>query len=159
MRDYGPFGDAAGDRIALLLEAGQHWERASLQAARNVLMRFLVGCGCAGAQRRALRLAAARRARARAADRHTPRGGTQSMHFEFTQDFHGGETIHRAGTPIAHDAGEPVCTPYDDCVLVMPSVRQLRPGVTTVRLGQRVHAGWNEPFPKLPATRQRTGAH
>ena len=43
-------------------------------------------------------------------------------------------------TPIARDAGEPVCTPYDDCVLVMPSVRQLRPGVTTVRLGQRVHA-------------------
>ncbi len=59
------------------------------------------------------------------------------MDFEFAQDFRGGETIRRAGTTIAFDAGEPLATPYDDCVLVMPSVRQLRPGVTTVRLGQR----------------------
>jgi hypothetical protein len=61
----------------------------------------------------------------------------RSADFAFVQDFHGGETIRRAGTVIAHDAGEPVRTPYDDCVLVMPSVRQLRPGVTTVRLGRR----------------------
>jgi hypothetical protein len=32
--------------------------------------------------------------------------------------------------------GEPVTTPYPDCVLVMPSLRQLRPGVTVVRLGR-----------------------
>jgi hypothetical protein len=36
------------------------------------------------------------------------------------------------------DGEETVTTPYDDCVLVMPSLRQLRPGVTTVRLGHRV---------------------
>ena len=67
----------------------------------------------------------------------THRVVARSMAFEFAQDFRGGETIRRAGTPIAHDAGEPVLTPYDDCVLVMPSVRQLRTGVTTVRLGRR----------------------
>lgn len=39
-------------------------------------------------------------------------------------------------TVIAYDSGNPVCTPYDDCVLVMPSLRQLRPGVTVVRLGR-----------------------
>jgi hypothetical protein len=38
---------------------------------------------------------------------------------------------------IATDAGREIATPYDDCVLVMPSLRQLRPGVTTVRLGRR----------------------
>ncbi|EEA00023.1 conserved hypothetical protein [Burkholderia sp. H160] len=27
-------------------------------------------------------------------------------------------------------------TPYDNCILVMPSLRQLRPGVTVVRLGR-----------------------
>ena len=70
----------------------------------------------------------------------THRVVARSMQFEFVQDYRGGETIHRAGTPIAHDAGEPVRTPYDDCVLVMPSVRQLRPGVTTVRLGRRASA-------------------
>jgi hypothetical protein len=34
--------------------------------------------------------------------------------------------------------GEPVVTPYPDCVLVMPSLRQLRPGVTVVRLGRLI---------------------
>jgi hypothetical protein len=29
-----------------------------------------------------------------------------------------------------------VVTPYDNCVLVMPSLRQLRPGVAVVRFGQ-----------------------
>lgn len=136
MRDYGPFAEKEGSRIALLLEAGQHWEPASLQAARNVLMRFLVACGVLdhGDVPPGWLLPDAlppppvtvtHRVVARTAD------------FAFVQDFRGGEIIRRAGTAIAHDAGEAVVTPYDDCVLVMPSVRQLRPGVTTVRLGQR----------------------
>ena len=33
--------------------------------------------------------------------------------------------------------GEAVTTPYDDCVLVMPSVRQARAGVTVVRFARR----------------------
>ncbi len=139
MRDYGPFGDAAGDRIALLLEAGQHWDRASVSAARNVLMRFLVGCGVL--QRTDVPFGwLLPDASAPAPVSVTHRVVARSMQFEFVQDYRGGETIHRAGTPIAHDAGEPVRTPYDDCVLVMPSVRQLRPGVTTVRLGRRASA-------------------
>ncbi|MDP2820000.1 MAG: succinylglutamate desuccinylase/aspartoacylase family protein [Polaromonas sp.] len=139
MRDYGHFGDAAGSGIALLLEAGQHWELSSVQTSRNVLMRFLVRAGVL--------------------DRSdvpfgwllpdvsppapvevTHRVVARSMEFEFAQDFRGGETIRHAGTSIAHDAGEPVRTPYDNCVLVMPSIRQLRPGVTTVRLGRRMLA-------------------
>lgn len=136
MRDYGAFGDPGAERIALLLEAGQHWDRASVSATRNVLMRFLVHSGV---------LARADiptgwllpDAPAPAPVMVTHRVVAHTMDFEFTQDFRGGETIRRAGTPIAYDAGEPVLTPYDDCVLVMPSVRQLRPGVTTVRLGRR----------------------
>ena len=30
--------------------------------------------------------------------------------------------IAKAGTVLGHDDGEPVTTPYDDCVLVMPAV-------------------------------------
>jgi hypothetical protein len=136
MRDYGPFGDAAGTRIALLLEAGQHWDPASPRTACNVLMRFLVQSG-------ALELADVPPSWLLPDSASPPPVGVthrvvaRSMQFAFTRDFRGGETIARAGTPIAYDAGEPVLTPYDDCVLVMPSVRQLRPGVTTVRLGRR----------------------
>ncbi len=140
MRDYGAFGDATGERIALLLEAGQHWDRASVSAARNVLMRFLVGTGVLARSDVPFGWLLPDAAPP-APVTVTHRVVARSLQFEFVQDFRGGETIRRAGTPIAHDAGEPVLTPYDDCVLVMPSVRQLRPGVTTVRLGRRVHAG------------------
>lgn len=136
MRDYGGFADARGERIALLLEAGQHWHPHAVVAARDTLMRFLVQAG----------------ALARVdvpggwllPDREPPapvvvtdRVVATSMDFSFTEAFTGGETIDSAGTVIAIDAGCEVVTPYDDCVLVMPSLRQLRPGVTTVRLGRR----------------------
>ncbi|MDB5932554.1 MAG: succinylglutamate desuccinylase/aspartoacylase [Polaromonas sp.] len=136
MRDHGPFGDAHGDRIALLLEAGQHWEPTSLQAARNVLMRFLVRSGALDRQDVPAGWLQPD-ATPPAPVQVTHRVVARSMDFSFAQDFSGGETIPAAATPIAWDAGQPVLTPYDDCVLVMPSVRQLRPGVTTVRLGRR----------------------
>lgn len=59
------------------------------------------------------------------------------MNFQFVQDFRSGEVFPKAGELIATDAGEPIVAPYDDCVLIMPSVKQLRPGVTMVRLGRR----------------------
>ncbi|MDO9359053.1 MAG: succinylglutamate desuccinylase/aspartoacylase family protein [Polaromonas sp.] len=136
MRDYGPFADPDGSRIALLLEAGQHWEAASLNAARNVLMRFLVAAGVI--ERGDVPSGWLLPNVPPPAPVHvTERVVARSMDFAFVQDFHGGETMAHAGTVIAHDAGAPVLTPYDNCVLVMPSVRQLRPGVTTVRLGRR----------------------
>ena len=49
--------------------------------------------------------------------------------------------IPAAGTVIGHHdgpgLGEPVTTPYDDCLLVMPSTRQAREGVTVVRFARR----------------------
>jgi hypothetical protein len=59
-----------------------------------------------------------------------------SMDFRFAGAYTGLETFAEAGTVIGWRDGEPVVTPYPDCVLVMPSLRQLRPGVTVVRLGQ-----------------------
>ena len=47
------------------------------------------------------------------------------------------EVIAREGTVIAHDGEQPIRTPYDDCVLIMPS-RRLGPGLTAVRLGRFV---------------------
>ena len=45
------------------------------------------------------------------------------------------EKIPRKGTLIAEDGDRPILTPYDDCILVMPS-RRLTPGQTAVRLGR-----------------------
>jgi len=49
------------------------------------------------------------------------------------------EIIAKAGTILGHDDGEPVTTPYDDCVLIMPTKR-LKPGQTAVRLGRYIAA-------------------
>ena len=40
MRDYGAFAEAGNQRIALLLEAGQHWQASSVAVARNTRVCF-----------------------------------------------------------------------------------------------------------------------
>jgi len=45
MRDFGAFGDAASERNALLVECGQHWERAAADVAVDTLVRFLRATG------------------------------------------------------------------------------------------------------------------
>lgn len=134
MRDYGSFADTAGSRIALLLEAGQHWESASLTVSRNALMRFLLAtCVLDYSDVPIDWLQPSAQPDQPVTVTH--RVVATSTDFKFTQDFYGGEVIPLAGTQIALNAGTPVVTPYDQCVIVMPSIRQLRPGVTTVRLG------------------------
>ena len=59
--------------------------------------------------------------------------------FRPARKFEGQEIIAKAGSVLGHDDDEPVTTPYDNCVLVMPSSnRPLRAGVTVVRLGRLV---------------------
>ena len=136
MRDYGEFSNLGGERIALLLEAGQHWHASSVGVAKNGLMRFLVQAGAiAKADVPAGWLLPD--STPLAAVLVTDRVVAQSMDFAFTDSFTGGEVIANAGTVIAVDAGQRIVTPYNDCVLVMPSVRQLRVGVTTVRMGRK----------------------
>jgi hypothetical protein len=68
----------------------------------------------------------------------------KSNAFRFLVPIEGLSVVHEAGTPIARDidpaTGEPVTwrAPYDETVLVMPSMRHLRPGNTQVRLGRYV---------------------
>ena len=45
MRDYGPFGDPASTKTALLIEAGQHWQNRAAEVATDVMLRFLIAVG------------------------------------------------------------------------------------------------------------------
>ena len=45
MRDRGGFGDPASAKNALLIEAGQHWERSSVDVAIDTTLRFLQATG------------------------------------------------------------------------------------------------------------------
>ena len=58
-----------------------------------------------------------------------------TKHFAFVQPFRGGEIIARRNTLIAMDGETEIRTPYNDCLLVMPSLRPGR-GHTAVRLAR-----------------------
>jgi hypothetical protein len=53
----------------------------------------------------------------------------------FTQPWHGGDVIAQRDTLLARDGPTEIRTPYDDCLLVMPSLRPSR-GHTAVRLAR-----------------------
>ena len=138
MRDYGGRGYPGNARIALLLEAGQHWDPGAVSHAGDVLMRFLLQAEALEPQHVPPGWLLPDAAVPPSSVEVTHRVVARSMDFQFVHSFSGGEVIDKAGTVIAVDDGEPVATPYDGCVLVMPSLRQLKPGVTTVRLGRPV---------------------
>ncbi|MBS0302484.1 MAG: succinylglutamate desuccinylase/aspartoacylase family protein [Proteobacteria bacterium] len=142
MRDYGRFGladEAAGDSRSLLVECGFHGDLASRAVAQDMCLRFLQAAGVVDAAtlERLLpgwRLPDAPRQWALEV---TGPVVAKSERFRFTEPFTGLEVIPKAGTVIGDNDGEPVTTPYDDCVLVMPSTRQARAGVTVVRYATR----------------------
>jgi hypothetical protein len=60
----------------------------------------------------------------------------KSSGFRFARPWKGLEVIEKAGTVVASDGDHVWRTPYDDCVLVMPSTAHVKPGNTMVRLGR-----------------------
>jgi len=135
LRDYGAFADPASPKTALLVECGQHWEKGAAEVAIATSYRFLAACGLLdpNTYRAVLDFAAPSQ---RVID-VTEAVTVTSDDFRFTVPYRGLEVIPKAGTEIARDGGRAVVTPYDDCVLVMPSMRLGR-GQTAVRLGRYI---------------------
>lgn len=135
LRDYGRFGDPHEDACALLIECGFHGDPASRDVARDMVARLLEESGIieqgdlpegwllpTPATQRVLEV--------------TQAVVASSMDLTFAADWHGLETLAHAGDLIGWAEGRPIVAPYDACTLVMPSLRQLRPGVTVVRLAR-----------------------
>jgi predicted deacylase len=137
MIERGGFGDPASVRTALLIECGQHWEAGAAEVARDTLWRFLRATGVADDALARLRLTRPD-APAQRVIQVTEPVVAESMDFRFAGQWSGLETIERAGTPIAFDGERTWTAPYDDTVLVMPSMAHLKPGTTMVRLGRFV---------------------
>ena len=136
IRDFGAFGDPDSPRTAVLIECGQHWAKRSVRVANAACRQFLAALEVVGPRQ----LDCLGRPPARKPQRVvevTEAVTVAAGRFRFTQEFQGLEVIPEAGTVIAYDGALPVRTPYDDCVLVMPS-RRLAPGFTAVRLGRFV---------------------
>jgi predicted deacylase len=135
MRDYEGFGDPASPKNALLVECGQHWQTAAAEVAKDSVARFLLHAGTALPEDLPADWLRPKPS-AQKIVRVTEAVVATSADFRFAAPYTGLEEFPEAGTVIGWRDGEPVLTPYPHCVLVMPSVRQLRPGVTVVRLGR-----------------------
>jgi predicted deacylase len=135
MIERGGFGDPANPRKAALIECGQHWERQAADVALDTTLRFLRASGAfddawIGARLRRRPPATQRVVRV------TEAVVARTKQFRFAQEWRGLEVVAAAGTPIAYDDGHVWRAPYDNTVLVMPSMAHLKPGTTMVRLGR-----------------------
>jgi predicted deacylase len=135
MRDRGGFGDPNSPKNALLIEAGQHWEKNAVDVAIDTTLRFLKVTGVVEPAWVDARLRLTPAARQRVV-RVTQPITARSANFRFSQPYKGLEVIEKAGTVLATDGDQVWRTPYDDCVLVMPSTAHVKPGNTMVRLGR-----------------------
>lgn len=138
MRDFGRFGldDGSADaRTALLIECGFHGDPASVGVARNTAYRFLDRTGAVDEE--ALRTALPDWKRPDPAEQIVLEVDgavvAKDERFRFVRPPQALEVIARAGSVIGINGDDPVRTPFDHCVLVMPSIRQAREGVTVVR--------------------------
>ncbi len=135
MRDYGGFGDAASHKNALLIETGQHFSKKSEHVALDVAARFLIATK-AVAEADVQGFLSQQQPVTQQFLQVTEPVIASSMDFSFSEDFRGLERIPRAGTVIARDGQREIVTPYDNCVLIQPSLRHLGQGVTVVRLAR-----------------------
>lgn len=135
MMERGGFGDPASPRTAVLIECGQHWEKSSEAVARDTVLRFLKVTGAVEPGWADARITLAPPKEQRLV-RVTQAVVAKSMAFKFAWSFRGLEVIPKAGTVVATDGDTVWKTPYDNCVMVMPSVKHLKPGTTLVRLGR-----------------------
>lgn len=125
--DYGRFTEGAEQHAAcVLVEAGPHWQPEAVHQCRATLRALLRHAGMLNAAPPPPRPAFAQVV-------HTVTA--RSNRFGFVRPFRGGEIVPRAGTIIAYDGEEPVVTPEDNLMLVMPSLR-VSHGQTAVRLAR-----------------------
>lgn len=135
MRDFAGFGDPASPKNALLVECGQHWEAAAAEVSWQSTWRFLKVSGIFEGP---------------VCEREIPPGAVPTQKvvkvseaiianttdFRFAEGLSGLSVVAKKGDLIGTDGGQPVTAPYDDCVLIMPTLTHVKPGLTVVRIGQ-----------------------
>ncbi len=136
LRDYAFFDDPVDPRNAILLECGQHWESASPDVARQAVLLFLRHFGMADPAFLERHLEPLPRPPQKVIE-VTEAVTIASDEFAFALPVAGLAVVPAAGTMLAHDGDRDLRTPYDDCVLIMPTRRPKR-GETAVRLGRFV---------------------
>jgi predicted deacylase len=136
LRDYAFFDDADDPRNAILIECGQHWEAAAPEVAKQMTLQFLRHFGMVDAAFLDAHVEPMP-APAQKVIEVTDAVTIASDRFAFAVPANGLTIVPKAGTLLAKDGDAAVMTPYDECVLIMPT-RRPRQGETAVRLGRFV---------------------
>jgi predicted deacylase len=136
LRDYAAFDDPVDPRNALLVECGQHWERAAPEVAKQSALRFMRHFGMLDAAFLDAHLDASPLPAQRAIE-ITDVVTITTDDFAFALPVAGLTVIAKGGSLLARDGATSVRTPYDDAVLIMPT-RRPRKGETAVRIGRFV---------------------
>jgi len=137
LRDYAFFDDPADTRNALLIECGQHWEAAAPGVAKQVTLRFLRHFGMMPTAFTDQHLEPSPLPSQKVIE-VTAAITIGSDNFKFAVPVAGLAVVPKAGTLLARDGNAEIMTPYDECVLIMPT-RRPEKGETAVRLGRFVH--------------------
>ena len=136
LRDYAFFDDADDPRSALLIECGQHWEAGAPDVAKQVTLRFLRHFGMCAPAFLDARLEPVPMPAQKVIE-VTATVTIMTDAFAFAVPVGGLSVVPKAGTLLARDGDAEINTPYDDCVLIMPT-RRPKKGETAVRLGRFV---------------------
>lgn len=132
--DYARFTDPDTTAAAVLVEAGQHWDQPTVDMTQACIGGVLYHVGVVQPGPGVPQRPSATKVRfAEVTSVVTAITGS----FAFLQPYRGGDIIRNADTLIATDGTAEIRTPYDDCLLVMPSLRPSR-GHTAVRLARFV---------------------
>ena len=134
MRDYEGFANPESPKNAMLIECGQHWEVSSSELAIAAAWRFLSMTVVISEETAVPHLSAHPQVKQKFVEVSGPYT-IKTDSFRFVERYVGLEVIPAAGTIIGYDGEEALKTPYENCVLIMPSRRQL-PGDTAVRFGK-----------------------
>ncbi len=135
LRDFAAFGDSASAKIAMLVECGQHFDGNSQAVALNTIFAFLRAADMLDKAPEGFPDLPTSDAQYHIEVTHVVT--VRSDRFAFARDFQCFETVSQAGTQIARDGILDIVSPYDDCVLVMPTRQPVR-NQTAVRLGRYV---------------------
>lgn len=135
--DYDRFTRPDSDARAVLVEAGSHWEAATVATMEAATARLLHGLGLLAPEDRVMPPIAAEGLPPGRMAQVTMTVTPRTPGFAFMRPFRGGEVVPLRNTLIALDGEREIRTPHDDCLLVMPSLRTM-PGHTAVRLARFV---------------------
>jgi predicted deacylase len=121
------------DATAVLVEAGQHWRPETVEATAASVSGLLWYLGLVDTETDLLPRSQPNQQSQFALVTDVVTARTSS--FSFLRAWYGGEVVAARNTVIAVDGSTEIRTPYDNCLLVMPSLRPGR-GHTAVRLAK-----------------------